>query len=42
LKDLPLVWRHAHHVAMRYSVLTPLARLLEQLAGVKAEDGYTF
>jgi hypothetical protein len=29
-------------VAMRYSVLTPLARLLEQLAGVKAEDGYTF
>ena len=42
LKDLPLVWRYAHHVAMRYSVLTPLARLLEQLAGVKAEDGYTF
>jgi N-acetylmuramate 1-kinase len=42
LKDLPLVWRYAHHVAMRYSVLTPLARLLEQLAGIKAEDGYTF
>ncbi|MEX8517750.1 MAG: aminoglycoside phosphotransferase family protein [Leptothrix sp. (in: b-proteobacteria)] len=42
LKDLPLVWRYAHHVAMRYSVLTPLARILEQLAGVKAEDGYTF
>jgi len=42
LKDLPLVWRYAHHVAMRYSVLTPLARLLERLADVKAEDGYTF
>lgn len=42
LKDLPLVWRYAHHVAMRYSVLTPLARLLEQLGDVKAEDGYTF
>ncbi len=42
LKDLPLVWRYAHHVAMRYSVLTPLARLLEQLEDVKAEDGYTF
>jgi hypothetical protein len=27
---------------MRYSVLTPLARLLEQLGDVKAEDGYTF
>ena len=42
LKDLPKVWRDAHHVAMRYSVLTPLARLLEQLGDVKAEDGYTF
>ena len=42
LKDLPLVWRYAHHVAMRYSVLTPLARLREQLGDVKAEDGYTF
>ncbi len=42
LKDLPMVWRYAHHVAMRYSVLTPLARLLEQLEDVKAEDGYTF
>jgi aminoglycoside/choline kinase family phosphotransferase len=42
LNDLPLVWRNAHHVAMRYSGLGPLARILEQLAGVKAEDGYTF
>lgn len=42
LKDLPMVWRYAHHVAMRYSVLTPLARLLEQLEDVRAEDGYTF
>lgn len=42
LKDLPRVWRGAHHVAMRYSVLTPLARLLEQLEDVRAEDGYTF
>ncbi|WP_251973678.1 aminoglycoside phosphotransferase family protein [Sphaerotilus microaerophilus] len=42
LKDLPLVWRYAHHVAMRYSVLTPLARLLERLEDVRARDGYTF
>jgi len=42
LKDLPRVWRYAHHVAMRYSGLTPLARLLEDLAGVQAKTGYTF
>jgi aminoglycoside/choline kinase family phosphotransferase len=42
LKDLPRVWRYAHHVAMRYSVLTPLARLLEELAGVQTQNGYTF
>lgn len=42
LKDLPRVWRHAHHVAMRYAVLTPLARLLEELGGVQAQSGYTF
>ena len=42
LKDLPLVWRYAHHVAMRYSVLTPLARLLEKLENVQARDGFTF
>ena len=42
LDDLPRVWRQAHHVAMRYSVLTPLARLLESLAKVEARDGYTF
>lgn len=42
LQDLPRVWRYAHHVAMRYSVLTPLARLLEELAGVQARSGYTF
>ena len=42
LKDLPQVWRDAHHVAMRYSTLTPLARLLEQLENVATRDGYTF
>jgi len=42
LKDLPRVWRCAHHVAMRYSVLTPLARLLEKLENVQARDGFTF
>ncbi len=42
MADLPRVWRHAHHVAMRYSVLTPLARLLEQLGDIQAQEGYTF
>ena len=42
LKDLPRVWRYAHHVAMRYVGLKPLARLLEELAGVQAKSGYTF
>lgn len=42
LQDLPRVWRYAHHVAMRYSVLTPLARLLEKLENVQARDGFTF
>ncbi|MCK6424614.1 MAG: phosphotransferase [Burkholderiaceae bacterium] len=42
LADLPRVWRYAHHVAMRYSVLTPLARLLEKLENVQARDGFTF
>jgi N-acetylmuramate 1-kinase len=42
LKDLPRVWRYAHHVAMRYAGLTPLARLLEDLAGVQARSRYTF
>lgn len=42
LKDLPLVWRYAHRVTMRYSGLKPLALLLEQLAGARREDGYTF
>ncbi|MFM2118560.1 MAG: hypothetical protein RL722_28 [Pseudomonadota bacterium] len=42
LADLPRVWRQAHHVAMRYSVLTPLARLLEEVGGVQAEAGFTF
>jgi hypothetical protein len=27
---------------MRYSVLTPLARLLEKLENVQARDGFTF
>ncbi|WP_281915870.1 aminoglycoside phosphotransferase family protein [Caldimonas thermodepolymerans] len=42
LKDLPLVWRYAHRVATRYSVLTPLARLLERLVGQEPQVGYTF
>ncbi|MCW7536602.1 phosphotransferase [Aquabacterium sp. A7-Y] len=42
LKDLPMVWRYAHRVAARYRVLTPLAQLLERLAGEQREAGYTF
>jgi aminoglycoside/choline kinase family phosphotransferase len=42
LKDLPLVWRYAHRVCVRYAPLTPLAQLLEQLAGTQRESGYTF
>ncbi|HWH75405.1 MAG TPA: phosphotransferase [Methylibium sp.] len=42
LKDLPLVWRYAHRTAARYSVLKPLARLLERLGGTERRDGYTF
>ena len=42
LKDLPLVWRYAHRVAMRYNNLASLARLLERLAGKELAFGYTF
>jgi aminoglycoside/choline kinase family phosphotransferase len=42
LGDLPLVWRYAHKVCMRYRVLSPLARLLERLEGVQPQAGYTF
>ncbi len=42
LKDLPLVWRYAHRTATRYSVLKPLALLLERLVGAERRDGYTF
>jgi aminoglycoside/choline kinase family phosphotransferase len=42
LKDLPLVWRYAHRVAMRYGALKPLAVLLEKLAGTQRVEGYTF
>ena len=42
LRDLPLVWRYAHRVAVRYSGLKPLALLLERLAGTQREAGYTF
>lgn len=42
LKDLPLVWRYAHRVAMRYTALSSLALLLERLAGTQREAGYTF
>ncbi|MEO8299199.1 MAG: phosphotransferase [Burkholderiales bacterium] len=42
LKDLPLVWRQAHRVAARYSTLRPLSRLLEEVAGVEVQAGYTF
>ncbi len=42
LEDLPLVWRYAHRVAMRYSGLKGLALLLERMAGTARESGYTF
>jgi aminoglycoside/choline kinase family phosphotransferase len=42
LKDIPLVWRYAHRVASRYSVLRPLSRLLEALENVEVKAGYTF
>lgn len=42
LKDLPRVWRHAHHVAARYQGLGPLAHLLEKAAGAERATGYTF
>jgi len=42
LKDLPLVWRYAHRVTMRYNNLKPLALLLERLVGAPRESGYTF
>ncbi|AKJ26952.1 aminoglycoside phosphotransferase family protein [Caldimonas brevitalea] len=42
LKDLPMVWRYAHRVAARYNGLTPLAQLLEKLAGEQRQAGYTF
>lgn len=42
LKDLPRVWRQAHHVATRYQGLGPLAHLLERLAGTERASGYTF
>ena len=42
LKDLPLVWKYAHHVCMRYNGLGPLARLLEEMAGVDRAYGHSF
>ena len=42
LRDLPLVWRYAHRVAVRYAGLKPLALLLERLAGTQRAAGYTF
>jgi aminoglycoside/choline kinase family phosphotransferase len=42
LEDLPLVWRYAHNVCTRYQGLGPLAHLLERLAGLRREVGYTF
>jgi aminoglycoside/choline kinase family phosphotransferase len=42
LADLPRVWRQAHHVAARYSVLRPLSRLLEDWSDVQITTGYTF
>jgi aminoglycoside/choline kinase family phosphotransferase len=40
LKDLPLVWRYAHSVAIRYNGLGPLAHLLERLAGAQRVEGF--
>ncbi len=42
LADLPVVLRHAQHVAERYDPFTPLARLLDRIHGRAREEGYTF
>jgi N-acetylmuramate 1-kinase len=42
LKDLPLVWRYAHRVCMRYNALAPLAKLLEDIEGEDRVAAFTF
>ena len=42
LADMPRVWAYARATAARYAALTPLARLLDRLQGVRAQAAYTF
>ncbi|OIQ83705.1 phosphotransferase enzyme family protein [mine drainage metagenome] len=42
LADMPRVWAYARATAARYVALTPLARLLDRLQGVRAQAAYTF
>lgn len=42
LKDMPRVLAYARACAQRYSGLAPLAHLLDALAGVSPDVGYTF
>ncbi len=42
LADLPLVLSYVRKVARRYSSLTPLAKLLDELDNTQAQVGYTF
>ncbi len=42
LKDMPLVMDYLRRVCGRYSQLTPLLRLLDQLEDRQASVGYTF
>ena len=42
LADMPRVWGYARATAARYAALTPLARLLDRLQGVRAQAAYTF
>jgi hypothetical protein len=42
LNDLPLVLEYTRHTAQRYTVLKPLARLLDTLQDQTPQVGYTF
>lgn len=42
LKDLPLVMEYTRNAAKRYTVMTPLVRLLDELEGSTPQVGYTF
>jgi aminoglycoside/choline kinase family phosphotransferase len=42
LKDMPLVMSYVRKVANRYTVLAPLARMLDELENKAPQFGYTF